>query len=170
MKTINYSLLIKQHPWILHKNQNCILSPDADGLLCGLFMSKYLDWNIKGFYDSKVLLKEEGVDTKKCIFLDMEIFRKEIRSVGQHLLLFNKNNHPEDWDNFENCISPNNIRNYDFKNNFQLKYPLGTIHILLSIISQKHKVRFKKDIIPILLYVDGTFKNLFNYPENCLSW
>ena len=32
------------------------------------------------------------------------------------------------------------------------------------------EIEIKKTAICPLLYTDGTFKNLFNYPENCLSW
>ena len=58
---IDYDDLIKRHPWILQKNQQCILSPDSDGLLCGLFMSHMLNWQIKGFYDGKVMVLEKEV-------------------------------------------------------------------------------------------------------------
>jgi len=40
---INYNNIIKKYPWILKENQKCILSPDSDGLLCGLFMSNVLN-------------------------------------------------------------------------------------------------------------------------------
>ena len=40
---MNYQQLIKEQPWVIQENKNCILSPDSDGLLCGLFMSNYLD-------------------------------------------------------------------------------------------------------------------------------
>ncbi len=53
---LNYDNLIKKYPWILEENQKCILSPDSDGLLCGLFMSNVLNWSIVGFYDGKVLM------------------------------------------------------------------------------------------------------------------
>jgi len=43
---IDYNAIIKKYPWIVEKNQCCVLSPDSDGLLCGLFMSKYLNWKI----------------------------------------------------------------------------------------------------------------------------
>jgi hypothetical protein len=57
---INYKEVIEKHPWIIENNHKCILSPDSDGLLCGLFMSNFFDWDIVGFYDGKVLvLKEE---------------------------------------------------------------------------------------------------------------
>mgnify|MGYP001575703748 FL=1 len=167
---INYPTIIKKFPWLVQKDQNCIISPDSDGLLCGLFVSNHLNWKIRGFYDGKVMLLEKDFNIKDCIFLDMEIFRKEIRSVGQHMVMFNKNGLPENWNNFDNCFSANNTRGYGFKPNFPQKYPLATIHLLLGVLGSVQEVVIPKTAICPLLYTDGTFKNLFNYPDNCLSW
>ena len=167
---IDYSAVIKKYPWLIQKDQNCILSPDSDGLLCGLFTSHYLNWKVRGFYDGKILVLEKGVRPKDCVFLDMEIFRKGIRSVGQHMVMFNKNRLPGNWSNFDDCFSANNIRGYDAKHNFPQKYPLATIHILLGVLGSIQKIIIPTNAICPLLYTDGTFKNLFNYPDNCLSW
>ena len=169
---IDYDKLIKSHPWITEKNKYCILSPDSDGLLCGLFMSKFLGWKIIGFYDGKVaIINKEDID-KNPIFLDMEIFRKEIRSIGHHMVTINKRRKPEGFDdNFKSCIQPNNIRNYDGKNDFRLKYPLATIHMLVGIVSQKIKnIKIPETAIPPLFFTDGVFNVLFSYPENVLNW
>jgi len=170
VEQINYGEVIKKYPWIIKRGQDCILSPDSDGLLCGLFMSTYLNWKIMGFYDGKVMLLDKNISAKDCIFLDMEIFRKEIRSVGHHMAQFNKNKKPSNWDNFNNCIQPNNFRNYDGYNDFRLKYPLATIHLLIGIVGSKIKLTIPESAICPLLYVDGVFKNLFGYPENCIDW
>lgn len=168
---IDYDLIIKKHPWIVEKNKYCVLSPDSDGLLCGLFMSKYLGWKIIGFYDGKVAVINKKFLDKNPIFLDMEIFRKEVRSMGHHMLAVNKKHLPESWDNFENCIQPNNLRNYDGKNNFRLKYPLATIHMLVGIVSTKLKnIEVPESSIPPLFFTDGVFNVLFSYPENVLNW
>lgn len=167
---IDYNKIIKEYPWIVEKNHNCILSPDSDGLLCGLLMSHLLNWKIKGFYDGKVMLLEKGLKAKDCVFLDMEIFRKDIRSFGHHMLLYNNNDTPREFDNFENCIQPNILRNYDGMHTFRLKYPLGTIHMLLGIISSKYDITLSKDSIAPLFFVDGTFNVLFSYPENVVNW
>lgn len=167
---ILYDGLIKKYPWIVKENQKCILSPDSDGLLCGLFMSHALNWRVVGFYDGKVLALKKGESVKDCIFLDMEIFREYVRSLGHHMVLYNKRNKPKNWLNFSNCIQPNNIRGYDGKTTFPLKYPLGAIHLVLGIVGYQKKVDIKKSAICPLLYTDGTFKNLFNYPDNCLDW
>lgn len=167
---LDYRELLKKYPWVVKREQNCILSPDSDGLLCGLLMSHCLGWRIRGFYDGKILAIEEGVDPQECIFLDMEIFRPNIRSVGQHMVMYDKADLPPNWSNFDNCIAANNLRNYDFKNDFKLKYPLGTIHVLLAILGRSKTIPIQKNAVSPLLYTDGTFKNQFNYPENCLSW
>ncbi len=167
---INYSDVLRKYPWIVEKNQDCILSPDSDGLLCGLFMSHYLNWKIRGFYDGKILLIQKGFTMSDCIFLDMEIFRENVQSVGQHMIMFNRDKLPVNWSGFNNAISANNLRNFDVKHNFKEKYPFGTIHLLMAIIGQVIPLKISKDAICPILYTDGVFKNLFNYPENCLSW
>ncbi|MBI3616506.1 MAG: hypothetical protein HY211_08355 [Candidatus Omnitrophica bacterium] len=88
---VDYGRITQQHPWILTEGQQAVLSPDSDGFLCALFLSRYLKWKIVGFYDGKILLLQKGLSAKKCVFLDMEIFRPDVRSVGQHMLLYNKN-------------------------------------------------------------------------------
>jgi hypothetical protein len=86
------------------------------------------------------------------------------------MVMYSTKHLPENWSNFDACISANNLRNYDFKNSFKTKYPFGTIHLLLAILSTRITIPIHKHAIGPLLYTDGTFKNQFNYPENCLSW
>lgn len=168
----DYKALLRKHPWVVEEKQKVIISPDVDGILCGLFMSQYYDWEIVGYYDGKKLAIKENVKTKECIFLDMEIYRSDIRSCGHHMVLYNKKNIPSNWNNFSNCISMNNLRGFDCYNKFQEKYPLAMIHFLLCAISSQKsaKMDLPMSAVTPLLYVDGTFKNLLNYPENCTSW
>ena len=169
---INYDNLCENYPWILEKNHSCVLSPDSDGLLCGLFMSMYLDWKIVGFYDGKVSVINKDYIDKNPIFLDIEIFRKEIRSMGHHMLAWNYRKLPCQYqENFENCIQPNNMREYDGYKKFRLKYPLATIHMLISIIAWKRRdIKIPDSAIPSLFFTDGVFNILFSYPENVLNW
>ena len=167
---INYEEIIKKHPWIIEKGKYCVLSPDSDGLLCGLFLSHFLDWHIKGFYDGKVMLLESPLSARECIFLDVEIFRKDIRSIGHHMVQYNKYKKPLNWSNFENCIQLNNLRDYDVYRDFRLKYPLATIHTLIGIIGSQLEIHIPETAICPLLFTDGTFNVLFSYPENVLNW
>ncbi len=168
---IDYESICNKYAWILEKNHFCVLSPDSDGLLCGLFMSMYRGWKIVGFYDGKVSVVNKTYIKENPIFIDMEIFRKEVRSMGHHMLLVNKRHVPKEWFNFDNCIQPNNLRNYDGKNDFRLKYPLATIHMLISIVSYKFRsIKIPESAIPPLFFTDGVFNVLFSYPENVLNW
>lgn len=167
---IDYKTIIERYPWIIKRNQFCILSPDSDGLLCGLFLSTYLNWEVKGFYDGKIMLLKNGVSARDCIFLDMEVFRKDIKSVGHHMVQFNKKKKPFNWNNYKNCIQPNNLRDYDGYHDFRLKYPLATIHLLIGILGSKIKFKIPETAICPLFFTDGTFNVLFKYPENVLNW
>ncbi|MBI3195882.1 MAG: hypothetical protein HYZ34_15645 [Ignavibacteriae bacterium] len=171
-EVIDYLRVIKQFPWIVEKKNKCILSPDSDGLLCGLLMSHYLDWQIIGFYDGKVLVlkKGESVKNKDTCFLDIEIFRSGVKSLGHHMLVYNKNEKPEDWKNFQNCIQPNIMRDYDGLHDFRLKYPLATIHLLIGILNSTVHIDIPESAICPLFFTDGTFQVLYSYPENVLNW
>lgn len=136
-------------------------------------MSHYLDWKVVGFYDGKILAVQNDIHPGRCVFLDMEIYRKDVRSIGQHMLLYNKNHIPTRWEeNFESCLNPNLIRGYDANSHFARKYPLATVHLLLCVLSHslEKRIVIQDSAIPLLFYADGTFKNLLNYPENCISW
>lgn len=168
---IDYDELIKEYPWIVEKNRKCVLSPDSDGLLCGLFMAKVLGWKIVGFYDDKVAVINKKYIHDDVVFLDGEIYRKDIKSFGHHMVSYNKKNLHHSWENFQTCIQPNNMRNYDGQHDFRLKYPLATIHMLVSIVAYKHKgIKIPQTGIPPLYFTDGVFNVMFSYPENVLNW
>ncbi len=167
---IDYQDVIARYPWITERAANCVLSPDSDGLLCGLFMSFYLGWKIKGFYDGKILVLEQGLAAKDCVFLDMELFRSSIKSVGQHMLLYNRRQMPPNWNGLAECLAPNNLRQYDAHNDFRLKYPFGTIHLLIGILGSIRNIPIPKSAITPLLFTDGTWMNLLQYTENSLNW
>ncbi len=169
---INIEDLLKKNSWITKRKQKCILSPDSDGLLCGLFLSHYLDWEIVGFYDGKVALIKDGLSfyDNDVNFVDIEIYREGIKSIGHHMLSVYNSALPSDWHTrFKQCIQPNLMRGYD-KNSFRLKYPLATIHLLIAILETKIDIEVKESAIFPLLFTDGTFNVMFKYPENVLNW
>ena len=170
---ININTIIETNPWIVNENMKCILSPDSDGLLCGLFMSHFFNWDIIGYYDGKVLLLKDGIsctDDDVC-FLDMEIWREKIKSIGHHMVVFNKQRLPQNfYKGYTNCIQPNLLRNYDGNSEFRLKYPLATIHFLISLLHLERDINLPLTSICPLLFTDGTYKVLFSYPENVLNW
>ena len=167
---INYDEIVSRFPWIVERDQHCILSPDSDGLLCGLFMSHVLGWQIKGFYDGKIMVLEKGVSLSECIFLNVDVFGKGIRSVRHHMVLYNKNDIPENWDNFDNCIQPNNLRSYDGLHTFRLKYPLATIHLLMGIVGSQININVPELAICPLLFAGRTYRAFCRCPQKVLYW
>lgn len=170
-------------PWIHRdsdKIKGIIISPDTDGFISALFLNEIFGWRVIGFYDAKMIVTSTDCDFKNkkesYAFIDMEILRANIKSVGHHIVLYNvQNPHPLITSIENNCIQPNNWRGMDVKNTFSTKYPFGTFHLLISLIyylkPQSPAFNFdpKKAIVPSI-YIDGVFKNLLNYPENCLDW
>jgi hypothetical protein len=168
---LNYEELLEKYRWPKEKNKKAVISPDIDGFLCGLLVSYYLGWEIVGLYDGGDLLIEGKNEWKECVFIDMEIYREEVCSIGNHLLLYNKNKKPKSWVKFRNCINPNNLRNFDKVHDFKNKYPFGTIHFLICLLSKMDvPVDISKEAIGIILFADGVFKSIMNYPENCVDW
>jgi len=167
---ISYKWVISEHPWIIEKRQKYILSPDSDGFLCGLLVTNYLEGEIVGFYDGKITLIKNGINAEDCIFLDVDINRTKIKSIGHHMVTYNKRIVHENT-NYSNCIQPNILRNFDGRNDFQKKYPFGTIHLLLGIFQEAKLInKLPNDAIWPLLFTDGVWNNLFGYTENCIEW
>jgi hypothetical protein len=172
-KEINYKKIIESYPWIVKKKQLAVLSPDTDGFLCGLLLSKYLDWKIVGFYDGKTLQIQKGTSVKDCIFLDMEILRPNVRSLGHHMNIHNTNQPPSNYHYvMKNCLNPNYLRNFDRAHYFAKKYPLGSIHFLLFILDNTYPglVKIKKEGLGCIFFADGIWKILFKYTDNFLDW
>lgn len=169
---INYGQLLQKYPWIVEKKLNCVISPDADGMLCGLFMSHHLGWDVVGYYDNgKNLFIKKGVNVKECVFLDTEIYRKNIRSIGHHISLLRKDNTDVDLSQYQNCINPNNMRGRTLREAFRYKYPIGTIHLLLCIVGHAQKVEHKEKSFFAILQADGAINRFVDrYSENLRDW
>lgn len=169
---IDYHALLIKYPWIIERGHKCVISPDADGILCGLFMSQYLDWEVVGYYDNgKNLILKNGVGAQECVFLDTEIYRPNIRSIGQHISLLRRENTLINPENYKNCLNPNTLRGRTLKEKFSLKYPLGTIHLLLCIVGDRHAINFADDSFFVILQADGTINRFLDrYSENLYDW
>lgn len=169
---INYEEVIKNYPWLVEKGHNCVISPDADGMLCGLFMSHFLNWKIVGYYDNgKNLILKKGLKAEDCVFLDTEIRRPNIKSVGHHISLFRRKDSEEILEGYKNCLNPNNLRGKTLKEGFSGKYPMGTIHLLISIVSQSREINFSNDSFFVILQADGTINRFLDrYSENLNDW
>lgn len=168
---IDYKLLLSKYPWIIKKNHQYIISPDSDGFLSALLLTNFLGGRVVGFYDAKISLIHKDIKASDCIFLDVDINRPNIRSIGHHMVIYNKKIVDNNFNYPSNCIQPNVIRNFDGKNDFQAKYPFGTVHLLIGILHEAGIIdSLTKNSIWPLLFTDGVWNNLFGYTENCIEW
>ena len=63
------------------------------------------------------------------------------------------------------------MRDFDKIHDFKSKYPFGTIHFLICLLSNmKVSVEIPKNAVGIIMFADGVFKSIMNYPENCVNW
>ncbi|MFH1193898.1 MAG: hypothetical protein V1661_02800 [bacterium] len=164
--------ILEKYPWIIEENQNCVISPDADGMLCGLFMSHFFNWKIVGYYDNgKNLILQKGLKAEDCIFLDTEIRRPNIKSIGHHISLFRKQDSEDVLKGYINCFNPNNLRDRTLKEKFGGKYPMATIHLLISIVGSVKKIEFSDQSFFVVLQADGTINRFLDkYSENLRDW
>lgn len=167
---MNAKEILRNYPWVVEEGQKLIISPDSDGFLCALLYINYFGGEVVGYYDGKVMLCREDINPKDCLFLDMDVYCNRIKSIGHHMVCFNKNNKPSNWCNYDNCIQINNLRGFDKTHDFQRKYPFATIHFLLALLSNVKEINLGEDAIVPLLFSDGVWNVLFGYTENCLDW
>lgn len=167
---LDHERLLREQHWFCSRNLSMIVSPDFDGLLCALIMSEHLGWQLHGFYDGKTLVLDQRVThIREFVFLDMEIYRPPVRSIGNHLLQWSSQ---VPLPNFQCTINPNLLRGITAKE-FERKYPFGTSHFLLALLGQivaNLNLPQTRNMKAVLLYPDGTHQVLLNYRENVIDW
>ena len=173
-----FEQILKKHGWLFDKKSPLVLSPDSDGLLCGLVLTNIYGTKVQGFYDGKVLALHPSLSYEQCAYIDIELNRQVVGSFGHHMITFNKSSkfreQYEEYYQFRNCLQPNENRNLDASADFQKKYPFGTVHLLLALIEARGELpRGMRGLVRSaapLLFTDGVLNNLYGYPENCLEW
>jgi hypothetical protein len=171
---LDYEGLLAEQNWFCQRGLSMVVSPDFDGLLCALLMNSHLGWQLCGFYDGKALALCHPVNhICELVFLDVEIYRPSVRSIGNHLLQWSSRT---PLPNFQRTINPNLLRGitaYKEEEEFQRKYPFGTSHFLLALLAHSGvelRLPTTNKLLTILLYPDGTHRVLLNYRSNVMDW
>ncbi len=166
---------IREHfPWLDEPGHPMVCSLDLDGLVSAMLMESLLGWQLVGFYDSQQLWVKSGVDifSGRVVFLDHDIYRREIPSVGHHILQWQEG---IPIPGHERSLNPNLLRGITAKD-FGRKYPFGTFHLRLACHSAWHpewretKLRLSRDFLPVLLNVDSAMQSAFTYLRNAMEW
>ncbi|MBX3402553.1 MAG: hypothetical protein KF699_03975 [Phycisphaeraceae bacterium] len=161
-------------PWLRERGLSCIISPDLDGLACGLFQQRHLGWKIKGTYDGKALClwdAPESIEWSAVVFLDLEIMRPDARCIGNHMLAIDSEHAEALATNFRHCANPNIWRGFNAWDSFQRKYPFGTLPLLIaSHICENTDFVLDRIWLALLLQTDSAFTNAAMYQTNALDW
>ena len=139
----------RRHPWLDARDQTVVIGDDLDSIMSAVLMRHLLGWRVVGFYtDYTRVWYSQGTNPaalRDAVWLDLDISRQEIRSIGHHILLTGPRDalvcHRE-------SVNPNLLRGVTARSGsgrngqhgegcpcggitFPHKYPLGTIHFLL---------------------------------------
>lgn len=160
--------------WLRQRGLPCIISPDLDGLACGMFQQRFLGWSIKGTYDGARLCLWEApkqIDWGRVVFLDLEILRPEARCIGNHMLAIDREHAADLTRELPHCANPNVWREFNAWDSFQRKYPFGTLPLLIaSSLCGGGEVRVDRAWLSLILQTDSAFTNAAMYQANALDW
>ena len=159
--------IIRELPWVNEEDQNMIVGTDFDGIFSAMFLSEVRNYELIGFYDFKTIWVRNNAnldEIKDAIWIDLDIYHKDIRSIGHHILKFRKDDkilcHKQ-------SLNPNLIRGI-YHNNFDRKYPYGTIHFLISLFDYIPK---DDELNTLLLWhPNSSLMNAQKYRPNAHEW
>lgn len=176
---------------IFKPKRKCIINADLDGLLSGMILQEFLEWEVVGFSsccgkpDDELWLYDIKEDINDCVFVDLPVYFKDYSTIDQHFIAFDKES-IEKYNNDGNKANPNIIRERVFsddkgKNQYTMKYPFGTIHFIIAvlekmkIISEDYSFNFEKslgdfDLADLILRADRVIGNTALYTPNCIDW
>jgi hypothetical protein len=189
LETFDPAQIRSRHPWLDARDLNVVLGDDLDSVMCGVLMHHLLAWKVVGFYtDYTRVWHPEGVGARalrEAVWLDLDISREEIRSIGHHILLAQRG------DNLachQESVNPNLFRGVTGRPGsspsrnhgegcpcggvtFPHKYPLGAIHFLLWLfnvsIGRLNPLRTGLLWLPDSSWING---QSHQYRPNVLDW
>lgn len=168
-----FAQYLKRHSWLTDPGRPCIASPDIDGLLCALIGGFVLKWECVGFYDgNKIALwaNPRRIVWSETVFLDVEILRPDVRSVGNHLLTFDADDAARLEESCKGIMNPNLWRAIHFIEDFPRKYPFGTLPLLYCAFAFRGLVQAEPRHLGALYYPDSGLENAVVYKDNALDW
>jgi len=184
----DYQAVAREYPWIRERHRRFIVSGDLDGMMSAVLLSHHPDWRLAGFYtlndlyvaaDSGDIVEQVREDPERMlrrsryVFVDHDIYRNDIPSVGHHLLQWSSRTPIPLHAGGNASLNPNLLRGVTKQKFFNRKYPFGTFHFLLACFSAwglLEEFAPDDDLTTLLLHIDSSFENAIKYQDNALSW
>lgn len=174
---------------IFASNRNIIINSDIDGILSGMILQAYYGCKIVGFSNSRetIWVSEDVASIYDPVYIDLYVNKPKVACIEQHIVAFDKN-HLSQIKGLGTKLNPNLDRNRTFcgdaDSDYFHKYPFGTVHYLISLMTQDgFDVGFNDlhtevshngistNVGHIILRADDAlYSTLSKYRENALDW
>lgn len=141
----------------LNHSDKLIVSPDIDGFTSARLLEAFNGSLVVGTYDKNVLLLADGVEPSECLFVDCDMNRSDLVSIGNHQRLSSGDNMSV------KSFNPNVFHGI---NKYTDKYPFATAFL----ISFATRVTTSEQTQAYMSYADSTYKNLLSYGVNMRTW
>jgi len=180
----DYAMLREEFADMFRRDRQCVISADIDGAFSAVLLSHVLGWQVVGFYTLNALYvlrgcfpesavnPESALQSADLVFLDHDIYRVHIDSIGHHLLQWSPDTAVPLHVQGRASLNPNLLRGIT-KREFARKYPFGTFHFLTACLGAWDLLdEFEPDeqITALLMHIDSSFVNAINYQDNALDW
>ena len=156
--------IVSKFPWVVQPNQNMVIGCDLDALLSAAFMFHHFNWKPIGVYNLKAIYVADGftnMDVKNAVWVDLDIARADIKSIGHHILT---NRADEILPEHAQSLNPNLLRGRSV-GQFARKYPLSTQMLLMWLTG---KPAPGKETDPYLIWLPDSCWITAQYPEKYL--
>lgn len=137
---LNKAALYAKHPWLRPSRDpvNVMIGDDLDAALSAvLFLDRHPNAKIIGIYSQYSTIYYSGScaweDVLHAVWLDLDIYHGACRSLGHHIVRLKRR---EKLPGLANSLNLNDLWGKSLEN-FDEKYPLGTIHFLMWLFGQE---------------------------------
>lgn len=169
---MNKNELFKKYLLLNPSNQKkyLVIGDDIDSYLSASIFLKYNpNTEIIGFYEkykTLFIIEEYKKYIKDTLWIDLDIYNKFCNSLGHHII---RNTLSDRLTGIENSCNFNEMRGI-YCGNFNRKYPLGTIHFLISIYNEDYQINTEKELL--IWLADSTYINgqSHRYRNNVEEW
>jgi hypothetical protein len=140
----------------LNFSNKIIISPDMDGFTSAQLLNRYNGSIVVGTYDKNILCLSDGIDPYECLFVDCDMNRDNLVSIGNHMRL-------KDDGMSDKSFNPNIFHGIT---KYTDKFPYATAFL----ISFATEIQTSQTDHIRMAFSDSTLLNMIKYGDNMRTW
>jgi hypothetical protein len=173
-RAVTFETWLSSYQWLCERELPCIVRANLCGLACGLLQRATLNWNLVGTFDCQTVClyrAPNAVDWRRVVFLDSEILRDNVHSVGNRLFALDSADALQLLKTYPHCINPNLWQTVGIREGGRGIYPFSTLALLLASFAIRDAGYDVSDPwLALTLHADSTFIRAAFSPNNALDW